>query len=78
MEQINEDIKKEFDDKIKNIEEIDTKQMKTINVLCYVASVFLFIAVLIGTIMSVSNYCEAKKRQEENNKPTVVQLKKIN
>lgn len=78
MEQVNESIKKEFDDKLKSIEEIDNNKMKNINTLCYIATIFLFIAVLIGTIMSVTNYFEAKKKANEASEYQVVQLKKVN
>lgn len=78
MEHVNEDIKKEFDDKIKSIEEIDTKKIKLINILCYVATIFLFISVLVSTVLSISNYMKAKQKQENVNQPVVVQLKKIN
>lgn len=67
MEQINEEIKKEFNDKIKNIEEVDSNRKKMINTLWYTVGIILFLCVLAGTIVSVKNYFDAKKQQEDNN-----------
>ena len=76
MEQENENIKKEFDNKIKNIEELDKSKSDTIFTLCVTASIILFIAILVGTIVSINNYLSAKKVQESN--VPVVTFKKYN
>ena len=77
MEQVNEKIKKEFDDKLKNIEEIDYSKKRLINSLCYTVVIVLFVCVSIGTVISVKNYIEAKKQQEERNNIPTVTLSKI-
>lgn len=77
MEQVNEEIKKEFDDKLKNIEKVESSRKKLINSLCYTVAIILFICVTAGTVVSVKNYIEAKKQQEERNDIPTITLSKI-
>lgn len=75
MEQ--EVIKKEFNDKLKDIEKIDESKKKLINTLCYTVAIILFVCVLIGTVISIKNYLDAKKQQEKNNNVPTVTFKKV-
>ena len=77
MEQVNEEIKKEFDDKLKDIEEVDSSRKKLRNTLCYTVFIILFVCVLVGAIVSINSYFEAKKQQEEANNIPTVTFKKI-
>lgn len=72
-----EEIKKEFNDKLKDIEKIDESKKKLINTLCYTVAIILFLCVLMGTIISIKNYLDAKKQQESNNNVPSVTFKKV-
>lgn len=77
MEQVNEEIKKEFNDKLKDIEKVDESKKRLINTLCYTVAIILFVCVLIGTIVSIKNYLDAKKQQEARNAVPSITFKKI-
>ena len=77
MEQ-NEEIKKEFNDKLKGIEEIDHSKKKMINTLCYAVAIILFVCVSVGAVVSIKNYVEAKKQQEDRSNIPSVTFKKVN
>ena len=77
MEQVNEEIKKEFDDKLNDIERVDENKKKLVNTLWYTVAIILFICVLIGTIVSINNYLEAKKQQDARNNIPSVTFKKV-
>jgi len=78
MEQVNEDIKKEFDDKLNNIEKIDESKKKLASTLWITVAIISFICVLIGTVISINNYLEAKKQQDARNNIPSVTFKKVN
>ncbi|MBR1416858.1 MAG: hypothetical protein IJ572_03475 [Bacilli bacterium] len=67
MDNVNVDIKKEFEEKISNIEDHDKRKNKFFKILLNVASVILFLAVLTSAILSVTNYIKAKQKYENQN-----------
>lgn len=77
MEQENNVIKKEFDDKFNDIEKMDESKKKLINTICYAVAIIMFVCVLVGTIVSVNNYFNAKKKQDDKSNVPVVTLKNI-
>ena len=77
MKQENEEIKKEFNDKLKDIEKIDESKKKLINAICYTVAIVLFVCVLIGTVVSIKNYLDAKRQQEERNRVPSITFKKV-
>lgn len=77
MEQMNDEIKQEFEFKINEMQENDKKRSFFINTLCYTVSIFLFVAVLIGTTISIKNFIDAKQEQENASRGPVIELKKI-
>ena len=78
MEPVNEEIKKEFDEKLNDIEKIDESKKKLTNTLWYTIVIVLFVCVSIGTFISIKNYLEAKKQQEARSNVPVVTFKKVN
>lgn len=66
MDEFSEDIKKEFDKQFKNIEEINDKKNNQKMSILYVSFVVVFILVLIGTVLSFSNYLKAKNNADDN------------
>ena len=62
MEDSSNDIKKEFEEKIKYIEENEEKSKIFKTTLLYSSSIILFIIILIGTIFSYSNYIKTKNK----------------
>lgn len=78
METMNESIKEEFEQKIKTMEENSKKKTNLLNALCYIVSISLFVAVLVGTTISISNFINAKQQEENNARGAVIELKKVN
>ena len=72
MNDTNESIKKEFEDTIE-LFKINNNKVKKFKIrMLYVLSIFLFLSVLTGTIISYKNYLKAKDRQTQ--KDNVVEL----
>ena len=77
MEQVKEEIKNEFNNKLKDIEKVDESKKKLVNTLCYTVAIILFICVLIGTVISINAYLEAKKQHDSANNVPSITFKKI-
>ena len=73
MNETNEQIKKDFEERIESIE--NSKKNKTLlfNTVLYTVSILMFLLVLCGTIFSYNNYVKAKEKA--NNSITTVELK---
>ena len=69
------DIKQEFDNNIKALEENSRKKTQFLNTTLMVTGVCLFICVLCATILSYKNYVNAKNKSD--NKVQVIELKNI-
>lgn len=79
MNDSSNDIKKQFDDKIKSIEENDKKKTFFIYTIMNVSFVILFLAVLSGTIISYMNYKQVTQSTVNiKNNSNVVEFKKVN
>ena len=76
MEQTNEQIKKEFEERIENIENSKKKKSAMFNTVLYTVSILMFLLVLGATIMSYNNYVKAKEKADNANKGvTTLELK---
>ncbi len=71
MNQTSEQIKKDFDERIKNIETQNNNKKFMYNTILYTVSIMMFILVLCGTIFSVNSYIKAKEKAENNNIKTI-------
>ena len=72
------DIKQEFEDKIKSIEDQDKPKTFMVYTIMNVSFIILFLAVLSGTVLSYLNYKEVVNSQANVNDNNVVELKKAN
>lgn len=77
MEQDNLEITKEFDNKFSDIEKMDEGKKKIIVSVLYAVAIILFIFVLIGTVLSIKNYVDAKNKHDNQNNVPVVTFKKV-
>ena len=73
MDDIGNDIKQEFEDKIKNIKEHEKNKSMIMQVVLSTIVVMLFVLVSIGTIMSYNSYKKVK-----TNTKNVVEFKSMN
>ncbi len=67
MEEIKQNIKNDFEEKIKSIEENEKKINNLKKNILYTFSILIFAFVLCGTILSYKNYVQAKKNIENKN-----------
>lgn len=77
MEQDNLEITKEFDNKFSDIEKMDEGKKKIIVSVLYTVAIILFIFVLIGTVLSIKNYVDAKNKHDNQNNVPAVTFKKV-
>ena len=73
MNDINEQVEKEFNERIECIEKAQKKKALIFNTVLYTVSVLMFLLVLCGTIFSYKNYVRAKEKAENN--ITTIELK---
>ena len=78
MNDVSNDIKQEFEDKIKSIEDQDKRKTFMVYTIMNVSFIILFLAVLSGTVLSYLNYKEVVNSQANVNDSNVVELKKAN
>ena len=73
MNESNEQIKKDFEERIESIE--NSKKNKTLlfNTVLYTVSIMMFLLVLCGVIFSYNNYVKAKEKA--NSSITTVELR---
>lgn len=73
MNESNEQIKKDFEERIESIE--NSKKNKTLlfNTVLYTVSIIMFLLVLCGAIFSYNNYVKAKEKA--NSSITTVELR---
>ena len=67
MEQLSEQIKKDFEERIESIETHKRNKTFLYNTVLYTVSIMMFILVLCGTIFSINNYIKAKEKASNNN-----------
>ncbi len=75
MEQSSNNIKQEFEEKIRNIENNNKKLNKMKTYILYILFIFIFILVLSGTILSYNNYQKVKQDINKNNK--IIEIKVV-
>ena len=79
MNDISNDIKQEFEDKIKSIEDSEQRKTSMIYTIMNVSFIILFLAVLSGTVLSYLNYRQVMDSQPKvNNNTNAVELRKVN
>ena len=67
MEQLSEQIKKDFEERIESIETHKRNKTFLYNTVLYTVSIMMFILVLCGTIFSINNYIKPKEKASNNN-----------
>ena len=78
MNDVSNDIKQEFEDKIKSIQDSEQRKNSMILTIMNVSFVILFLAVLSGTILSYLNYKQVMDSQANlNNNSNAVELRKV-
>ncbi len=71
MNENTEQIKKDFEERIENLEKSKKNKSQMYNTILYTVSIIMFILVLAGTFFSVSNYIKTKDKVNNSNIKTV-------